>query len=61
MDAIKKLEEFILKLHINQNEPGRSDKLNELKLNLDCSDRKISQGNLDNINFHESSSIVDNK
>jgi hypothetical protein len=60
MNANRRLEEFILKLSTRQNEAGQFDKINELKLNLNRNDLKVSQNNINNIDCNKPSFIVNN-
>ena len=48
MNANRRLEEFILKLNIRQNEHGLFDKINELKLKSYFNDLKMREDNFDN-------------
>ena len=53
MNANRRLEEFILKLSIRQNEHGLFDKINELKLKSYSNDLKMSEDNSDNKSFNK--------
>jgi hypothetical protein len=53
MNANRRLEEFILKLSIKQNEHGLFDKINEPKLTIYFNDLKISEDNSDNKSYNK--------
>jgi hypothetical protein len=48
MNAKRKLEEFIFKLSITQNNSSHVDLLNKLKLKVNLENQKINDNNLDN-------------
>jgi hypothetical protein len=54
MNANRKIEEFILKLSIRQNDRDLLDKVNEIKRKPKFNDIKISNDNFDNNNCNKS-------
>jgi len=61
MNANKRLEEFILKLNIRQNEHGLFDKINEIKLTSYFNNLTTSKETFKNISNNKCACSIDKK
>ncbi len=61
MNAIRRLEEFILKLNAKQNEPALLNKINEVKLTSHINDLKMSETNSHNNRDNQFSCSIDKR